>query len=62
MVENSELRRRDSGDAGPLTKREKVIGLCLLAIYVAMIAVTIATLPYLSNDGAQHVERAHDSF
>jgi hypothetical protein len=34
------------GAAG-LTKGQKVIGICLLLFYLAMIGVTIATLPYV---------------
>ena len=50
-------------DVGTLTKRQKVIGICLLLFYLAMIAVTIATLPYVSDVPAPVVfEKAIDAF
>lgn len=43
-----------SVDPGPkvisLNKWQKLAGICLLLFYLAMIAVTIATLPYVVND------------
>ena len=36
-------------DTVSLTKWQKVIGVCLLLFYLAMIVVTIATLPYVAN-------------
>jgi hypothetical protein len=33
----------------PLTRLQKAIGLCLLLMYVSLIVVTIATLPYVAN-------------
>ena len=42
-------------DPARLTKWQKRIGICLLLFYVAMIAVTIATLPYVANVVANRV-------
>ena len=42
-------RPEETQDAVSLTKWEKVIGVCLLLFYLAMIAITIATLPYAAN-------------
>ena len=36
-------RREDTQDAANLTTKQKVIGVCLLLFYLAMIGVTIAT-------------------
>ncbi len=35
--------RQDTQDAASLTTKQKVIGVCLLLFYLAMIGVTIAT-------------------
>jgi hypothetical protein len=46
-----------------LTKGQKVFGICLLVFYLAMIAVTIATLPYLADVESRTVlERGSGSF
>ena len=39
----------DAQDTAPLTKLQKVAGVCLLVFYLAMIAITIATLPYTAG-------------
>lgn len=45
-----------------LTKREKVIAVLLLLFYLAMIGVTIATSPFVSNIQSQGVfDRAGNS-
>jgi hypothetical protein len=50
------------GAAG-LTKGQKVFGVCLLLFYLAMIAVTIATLPYAADVESRTVfERSSGSF
>jgi hypothetical protein len=36
-------------DPKPLTKWQKRMGICLLLFYLAMIAITIATLPYVDS-------------
>jgi hypothetical protein len=36
-------------DPAGLTTAQKVIGLCLLLFYFAMIGVTLATLPYAAS-------------
>jgi hypothetical protein len=46
-----------------LTKRERTVGIWLLIFYLIMIAITIATLPYLGQEPDQTmIDRAHDSF
>jgi hypothetical protein len=46
-------REAEIQDTVPLTKLQKTAGICLLLFYLAMIVVTIATLPYASGvDGA----------
>ena len=42
-------------DTVSLTTWQKVIGVCLLLFYLAMIAVTIATLPYVANVAIPHL-------
>jgi hypothetical protein len=42
-------------DTVSLTKRQKVIGVCLLLFYLAMIVITIATLPYVANVAIPHL-------
>ena len=50
------------GTAG-LTKGQKIIGVCLLLFYLAMIGITIATLPYVAEVESRAVfERAGGSF
>ena len=41
--------REKTQDTVSLTKWQKVIGVCLLLFYLAMIVITIATLPYVTN-------------
>ena len=57
------MKRRefiDGLDAG-LTRQQKIFGICLLLFYLAMIGVTIATLPY--NVASRNAfERASGSF
>jgi hypothetical protein len=54
MVVEDTMAAIKSVDPGPkvisLNKRQKLAGICLLFFYLAMIAVTIATLPYVVND------------
>jgi hypothetical protein len=42
-------------DTVSLTNWQKVIGGCLLLFYLAMIVVTIATLPYVANVAIPHL-------
>ena len=42
-------QRAETQDTVSLTTWQKVIGVCLLLFYLAMIVVTIATLPYVAN-------------
>jgi hypothetical protein len=42
----------ETPDPVSLTKWQKVIGVCLLIFYLTMIAVTIATLPYVADNVA----------
>jgi hypothetical protein len=42
-------RQAETKDTVPLTRLQKSIGVCLLLFYVAMIAITIATLPYVAD-------------
>lgn len=56
-------RRPEMEGATGLTKGQKVFGICLLVFYLAMIAVTIATLPYLADVESRTVlERGSGSF
>ena len=48
-------RRAKTQDTVRLTNWQKVIGLCLLLFYLAMIAITIATLPYVANVDIPHL-------
>jgi len=52
------LRRETEteGVAG-LTKGQKIIGVCLLLFYLAMIGITIATLPYIANGESRAVSK-----
>jgi hypothetical protein len=51
MVTNRTVvpRRAKTQDTVSLTNWQKVIGVCLLLFYLAMIVITIATLPYVAN-------------
>ena len=51
MVTNRTIvpRRVETQDTVSLTNWQKVIGVCLLLFYLAMIVITIATLPYVAN-------------
>jgi hypothetical protein len=42
-------------DTVSLTSWQKVIGVCLLLFYLAMIVITIATLPYVANVAIPHL-------
>jgi len=42
----------DRPERAGLTKWQKAAGICLLIFYLAMIVITIATLPYAANDAA----------
>jgi hypothetical protein len=42
-------------DTASLTRWQKVIGVCLLVFYLAMIVITIATLPYVANVAIPHL-------
>ena len=42
-------------DTVSLTNWQKVIGVCLLLFYLAMIVITIATLPYVANIAIPHL-------
>jgi len=48
-------RRAKTQDIVRLTKWQKVIGVCLLLLYIAMIVITIATLPYVANVEIPHL-------
>ena len=48
-------RRAKTQDTVSLTKWQKVIGVCLLLFYLAMIVITIATLPYVANVAIPHL-------
>jgi hypothetical protein len=39
----------ETPDTMPLTRLQKTMGICLLLFYLAMIAITIATLPYVDS-------------
>jgi hypothetical protein len=57
MVTNKtvEPRRSKTQDIVSLTNWQKVIGVCLLLFYLAMIVITIATLPYVANVAIPHL-------
>jgi len=42
-------RQTETEGAAGLTKGQKVLGVCLLLFYLAMIGITIATLPYVAK-------------
>ena len=48
-------RRAETQDTVILTNWQKVIGVCLLLFYLAMIVITIATLPYVANVAIPHL-------
>ena len=48
-------RRAKTQDTVSLTNWQKVIGVCLLLFYLAMIVITIATLPYVANIAIPHL-------
>jgi hypothetical protein len=56
-------RPTDTTHTAALTPGQKIIGVCLLAFYVAMIEITIATLPYVAKvENTAVFERAGGSF
>jgi hypothetical protein len=56
-------RPTDTKHTTALTHGQKIIGVCLLLFYVAMIGITIATLPYVADVENRAVfERAGGSF
>jgi hypothetical protein len=57
MVTNKTVvpRRSKTQDIVSLTNWQKVIGVCLLLFYLAMIVITIATLPYVTNVAIPHL-------
>jgi hypothetical protein len=40
----------DTPERPSLTKWQTAVGICLLLFYLAMIVITIATLPYAAHD------------
>jgi hypothetical protein len=60
MVTNRTVvpRRVKTQDTVSLTNWQKVIGVCLLLFYLAMIVITIATLPYVANVAIPHLAGA----
>jgi hypothetical protein len=57
MVTNRTVvpRRVKAQDTVSLTNWQKVIGVCLLLFYLAMIVIAIATLPYVANVAIPHL-------
>ena len=57
MVTNRTVvpRLAKTQDTVSLTNRQKAIGVCLLLFYLAMIVITIATLPYVANVAIPHL-------
>jgi len=57
MVTNRTVvpRRAKTQDTVSLTNWQKVSGVCLLLFYLAMIVITIATLPYVANVEIPHL-------
>ena len=57
MVTNRTVvpERAKTQDTVSLTNWQKVIGVCLLLFYLAMIVITIATLPYVANVAIPHL-------
>ena len=49
-AESAVQRGAETPETAGLTKSQKILGILLLLFYLAMIAVTIATLPYAAND------------
>jgi len=52
ILEHAMVTNRDTVS---LTNWQKVIGVCLLLFYLAMIVITIATLPYVANVAIPHL-------
>ena len=53
----------EANHAAALTRGQKIIAVCLLLFYLAMIGITIATLPYVADVENKAVfERAGGSF
>jgi hypothetical protein len=42
-------RQAETKDTVSLTRLQKSVAVCLLLFYLAMIAITIATLPYVAD-------------
>jgi hypothetical protein len=56
-------RPTEAKHTAALTQGQKIIGVCLLLFYLAMIGITIATLPYVTNVENRAVfERGGGSF
>ena len=56
-------RQVETEGAAGLSKGQKVVGILLLLFYLAMIGVTIATLPYVANvESITVFERASGDF
>jgi hypothetical protein len=56
-------RPPEAKHAAALTRGQKIIGVCLLLFYLAMIGITIATLPYVADvENRTVLERAGGSF
>ena len=57
MVTNRTVvpRQVKTQDTVSLTTWQKVIGVCLFLFYLAMIVITIATLPYVANVAIPHL-------
>ncbi len=48
-------RQAQTQDTGGLTRWQKTMGVCLLLFYLAMIVITIATLPYVANTTSRSI-------
>ena len=56
-------RQAETKHTAALTQGQKIIGVCLLLFYLAMIGITIATLPYVAKvENTAVFERAGGSF
>jgi hypothetical protein len=57
MVTNTIVvpRREKMQNTINLTNWQKLIGVCLLLLYLAMIVITIETLPFFANDASPHL-------
>ena len=63
MLIKTELPQRSEQQETKLTNQEKIVGVCLLLLYLAMIGVTIATSPYVMSGPSRSIfERATGSF